>query len=131
MLNFKMSELIKSDLAKKHNISNIPNADEMDNLLDLIFYCLQPLRNLIKKPIIITSGFRCSKLNKLLNGAKNSQHLKGQAVDFVVNNLNSNEIIEIIKNSSLPYDQLINEYNRWIHISFRKNKCRYQILDIE
>ena len=38
MINFKISELIKSDIAIKNNINNMPDMKSLDNLLDLIFY---------------------------------------------------------------------------------------------
>lgn len=128
MLNFKISELIHSDTAIKNNINNMPDINSLDNMLDLIFYCLQPIRNLIKKPMIIPSGFRCKKVNELVGGKANSQHLKGQAVDFQIKGMTPREIIEIIKKSNIEFDQLINEYNLWVHVSFNKTKNRRQVL---
>lgn len=126
MLNFKMSELIRSDIAAQNKINNMPDADSLDNLLNLIFYCLQPIRNLIKKPMIISSGFRNPQVNKLANGKANSQHLKGQAADFKISGMTPAQIINIIKNSDIEYDQLINEYDKWVHVSFAKGKNRKQ-----
>lgn len=127
-LNFTMNELIKSDKAKQHNINNMPtNAETLDNMLILIIQCLQPLRNFIGKPIIVNSGYRCQKLNTLVNGAPNSQHLTGQACDFVVQGLTINQIIEKVKASGIEYDQLIDE-KHWVHISYNKNKNRKQFL---
>lgn len=130
-LNFKISELIYSDLAKQNNINNMPDIKSLDNLLNLIFYCLQPVRDLIKKPMIITSGYRNNYLNRLVGGKTNSQHKEGKAVDFVVKGMTANEVVEIIKNSDIVFDQLINEYDKWVHISFSKNKNRKQILHIK
>lgn len=126
-LNFTMSELIHSDIATQNNINNMPDIKALNNLLELIFYCLQPIRDLIKKPMIITSGYRCGELNNKI-GVKNSQHTKGQAADFIIKGKTPKEIIEIIKNSNIEYDQLINEYDKWVHISFNKNKNRKQVL---
>lgn len=126
-LNFSLSELIKSDVAKRNNINNFPDVNSLDNLLNLIFYCLQPVRNLLKKPVIITSGYRNKRLNKLVGGVINSQHISGCAADFVVFGLENDKIISLIKQSSIEFDQLINEKN-WIHISYVKNKNRKQIL---
>ena len=71
-LKFSMTELLKSDTANKYKISNIPNGEEMNNLLNLIYYVLQPLRIYLNKPVIITSGYRCAKVNKLVGGAVDS-----------------------------------------------------------
>ncbi len=130
MLNFKLSELMHSDIAIKNNINNMADLNSLDNMLNLIFYCLQPIRNLIKKPIIITSGFRCKKVNELIKGALNSQHLVGEAADFKIKGMKPAEIIKIIKNSNIEFDQLINEYNSWVHISYKKGKNRKQILSL-
>jgi hypothetical protein len=126
MLNFSISELIHSDNAIKAGIDNTPNIAQIDNLLNLIFYCLQPLRDKLNKPMIITSGFRNKKVNALANGKPNSQHSKGQAADFVVKGMTPNQIIDFIVKSGIEYDQLINEYNKWVHISFNKGKNRKQ-----
>lgn len=127
-LNFKISELIYSETAIIKNINNMPDINSLDNLLNLIFYCLQPIRDKLNEPMIITSGFRCKEINKLVGGVYNSQHLYGQAADFVVKKYTPSQIIEKIKKSDIEFDQLINEYNKWIHISFNKGKNRRQIL---
>ena len=131
MINFKISELIYSDIANKNKIDNMPDVNSLDNLLNLIVYCLQPIRNLINKPMIITSGFRSQELNKLVGGSLNSQHIIGCAVDFKVKNIKTDRIIEVIKNSDIEFDQLINEHNSWVHISFIKGKNRKQIIYIK
>lgn len=126
MLNFSISELIHSDNAIKAGIDNTPNIAQIDNLLNLIFYCLQPIRDKLKKPMIITSGFRNSRVNFLAGGKANSQHLEGKAVDFHVNGMTPAQIIDFIVKTNIEYDQLINEYNKWVHISFDKNHNRKQ-----
>lgn len=130
MLNFTISELVKSDTAEKAGINNTPDINSLDNLLELIFYVLQPLRDKLGKPMIITSGYRNSQVNKLVGGVSNSQHTNGQAVDFTVNGMTPAQVVDFIKKSGIEYDQLINEYNQWTHISYNKGKNRKQILTI-
>ena len=127
-LNFKISELVHSDRAKEKNINNMPDLVALDNMLNLIYFCLQPVRELIKKPMIITSGYRCKKLNTLVGGSENSQHMRGQAVDFIIQGMKPAQIVEIIKNSDIPFDQLINEYESWVHISYVKDFNRRKVL---
>lgn len=127
MLNFTISELCKSETAEKSGISNTPDINSLDNLLELVFYVLQPIREKLGKPMIITSGFRSVKLNNLVGGVSNSQHLYGQACDFVVNGMSPAQVVEFVKNSGIEFDQLIDE-GSWTHISFNKGHNRKQVL---
>lgn len=127
ILNFSMSELIYSDTAVKKNICNMPDINSMDNLLLLIVNILQPLRNALKKPVSVSSGYRCPAVNKLVGGKPNSQHLKGQAADITVKGMTINELFNFIIKSGIEFDQLIHE-GTWVHISYNKGKNRKQIL---
>lgn len=130
--NFTLRELIHSDTANAYKINNTPSEPVINNLKALCLNVLQPLRNALGCPIIISSGFRCAELNKRIGGAANSQHLYGQAADLVVP---QKELIEVFKfiEAKLPYDQLLYEYNktdRWIHVSYRTDgKNRKQAID--
>lgn len=131
MLNFKMSELIYSEKAIENNINNMPDINSLDNMLDLIVYCLQPVRELLGVPMIITSGYRNSQVNKLVGGASNSQHLYGQAADFIVKGMTPKQIIDFIKKSGVKFTQLIEEYNlntSWTHVSYNKNDLKCEVL---
>lgn len=127
-LNFTMSELIYSETSIKNNINNMPDINSMDNMLNLIVYCLQPIRDKLKKPMVITSGYRNSQVNKLVGGVSNSQHQNGQACDFTVSGMTPAQVVDFIKKSGIEFDQLINEYDKWTHISFNKSKNRKQVL---
>ena len=131
---FTINELTKSSTAQRLHIDNNPTQEVKDNLNALIDNVLDPLRELYGKPIIVNSGYRSFKLNKAVGGAKNSQHLVGQASDIctVQNTKESNkQLFELIKNSKLPFDQLINEYDyNWVHVSYSPRNRR-QILTIK
>ena len=129
-LNFSFSELLYSNTAEQYRIKNIPDIEEADNLLELIIYCLQPIRNKLGKPMIITSGYRCEELNNKIGGVKNSQHTKGQAVDFKVKGMTVKEVINFIVDNGFEFDQLINEHDMWVHISYTKGKNRKQVLKL-
>ena len=126
-MNFKISELIHSDTATRLKINNMPDVASLDCMLDLICDCLQPIRDKIKKPIVINSGFRCSALNKAVGGVTNSQHLKGQAADLHIPGMTIKDTIDFIIKSGVPFDQLLDE-RQWVHISYRKGNNRRQII---
>lgn len=132
-LNFTMSELIHSDIAEKYNICNIPDKQSLDNLLLLIVNCLQPLREYIGKPMIISSGYRSARLNghPLINGSQTSDHVKGCAADFTVKGLTPKQIIDMVIVSGIPFKQVINEHNLWVHLSYKEGENRKQVLYIQ
>lgn len=132
-LYFSMSELVHSDTAVRYKINNMPDMRSMDCMLDLIFYLLNPLRTYLKRPVIVSSGFRCKELNTKVGGQSNSQHLKGQAVDIVVEGMKAKELAKFVINTNLEFDQLIVERKgnvEWVHVSYVKDKNRNQYLEI-
>ena len=137
-LYFSMSELIHSDIAVKYNINNMPDITHLDNIQNLIHYVLQPIRLHFNAPVIITGGYRSRGLWQKLkdlgrNPAKNSQHLTGQAADFVIKGKNTKDVFNWIKSSGIEFDQLLYEYdsqgNIWIHISYNHGNNRHQVID--
>jgi hypothetical protein len=80
---------------------------------------MEDVRNLLNAPIHVSSGYRCPALNDALGSKRTSQHVQGLACDFTANAYGSPDIIfaDIIT-SDIPYDQVILEFDRWIHISF-------------
>ena len=131
MLNFKMSELIHSQTAIAHNINNMPDINSLDNLLTLIVECLQPIRNKLGKPMVITSGYRNDKVNRLVGGSNTSEHKKGMAADFIINGMTVQAVIEFIRKTGLKYTQLIEEHSKntsWVHISYNPKNLKKETL---
>ena len=122
--NFTLNELVYSVTAEANKIDNRPNVKVISNLQKLCENVLQPLRDYLGCPVIVTSGFRCAELNKKIGGKPNSHHLMGYAADFVVPQRNLKDVFSWMK-THLPYDQLLFEYNssgdRWIHVSYVKD----------
>lgn len=123
--NFTLSELIRSTTADKHRISNIPGDEQIRNLQYGVDMVLQPLRNIYQKPIIITSGFRCAALNKLVGGVANSYHLQGNAADIRVHSLEeAKELFEILK--TIPsVDVALFEHSTtscWLHVQWNMQR---------
>ncbi len=129
--HFTLDEFVKSATATRKNIDNTPDEKSLKNIQALVDNILEPLRVHYGRPIIITSGYRCTKLNTAVGGSSTSQHQTGEAVDIrsVSDKREDNkELFDMIRMMNLPFDQLINEYNYdWIHVSY-SNRNRRQVL---
>jgi zinc D-Ala-D-Ala carboxypeptidase len=128
--NFTLEELTHSITAQNRGIDNTPPVMAVASLRALAVSVLQPARDYLKKPITVSSGFRCEKLNKLLGGAKHSQHKNGEAADLVCKN-NSALFHYILKNCE--FDQLIWEFGNddqpgWVHVSHTLSANRGEVL---
>lgn len=127
-----ISELIYSDTAVINNINNMPTIQALDKMQDLIHYVLQPVR-LKFGAINVTSGYRCKTLNQKVGGAINSEHLYGQAADFVMydRKINLHDVFMYIRDN-LEYNQLLFERNSkgviWIHVSYLHGKNKKQAI---
>lgn len=124
-LNFSISELIYSQNAKNAGIDNTPSIKEIDNLLNLIFYILQPVRDKFGT-IKVTSGYRNQKVNFLANGSITSNHLKGCAADIIPQKASFKQVYDFIT-QNLDYDECYIEQSKgkkWLHVAFRKNDNR-------
>ena len=121
--HFKLSEFVSSATAEKQGIENNPSPEAVENLRLLSIHTLEPLREALGLPIVITSGYRCKALNDLIaHHSQRSQHMEGRAADFYVNGSSHRELLieafrTIITSPEIDYDQLI-IYPTFIHVSF-------------
>ena len=132
MKYFTMKELTKSSTADKLGIDNTPTPEASVALSNLVTHVLDPLREMYGKAITVNSGYRCSKLNAAVGGAKTSQHMRGEAADITAGSKTENKkLFELIRDN-LPFDQLIDESNySWVHVSYvSTSKNRKQILSL-
>lgn len=115
--HFTLEELTHSQQAVRARIDNTPNTAQLAGL-NLIAGLLEEVRQLLgEHPIQISSGFRCTKLNTLIGGAKNSQHTLGLAVDFICPSYGTpKDICQAMLASGLKFDQMICE-GTWVHLS--------------
>lgn len=127
--NFKLAEFTRSAVAQRFHINNTPSAEAVANIRHLCETVLQPFRDHLNVPVVITSGYRCPALNAKVGGVAHSQHLTGEAADIRLPRIPgtdrvdmrlSRKWMEYIANT-LPYDQLILERRSdgaaWLHIS--------------
>lgn len=83
--HFELREFVVSQTARDHGLDNTPPAEAVENLRALCVHTLEPLREALGLPIVITSGYRTRELNRLLVcHSKKSQHMNGEAADFYV-----------------------------------------------
>ena len=122
---FTLDEFTISQDAVRFGIQNIPTQENVDNIQFLCLKILDPLRNKIGKPIVISSGYRSPELNKKIGGAIEppSQHIFGKAADIIIPGMTAKQTMDyILTNTKLPFDQIILEFGAWVHISFDKEK---------
>ena len=124
MKYFTISELTRSDIASTKKIDNTPNKEITKHLIELVEKLLDPLRsdwaeycdvNQLENPeISVTSGYRCTELNKAIKGSPTSAHLTGYAADIIPSNDQMEEFQDWITEAIEKYDfdQLIFERPR-------------------
>ena len=80
--HFTLEEFSHSSTAKARGIDNTVPKQLVPALRNLCERVLEPLRERVKEPVIISSGYRCPALNKAVGGTNTSQHMKGEACDI-------------------------------------------------
>ena len=131
--HFSLEEMVASDIAVRHSINNNPSGDIVVNLRRLAEF-LEKVRLLLNKPIHINSAYRSPEVNNLLGSKPTSQHCLGCAADIKVGGLTPDQVVNSIVKSDLKYDQVIREFDSWVHISIPNNetlKPRKQALIID
>ena len=138
--NFTLEELTASPTAKRLGIANTPSQTGREKLAILARNILQPIRDAYGAPVVVTSGYRCTRLNTAVGGAKTSDHIYCCAADIrsqsdtVEDNKRLWEtVVRLWKEGKIPsLKQCINEYGYdWIHVSFQDGRTskRGQFLD--
>lgn len=132
--NFSLKELTDSQTAARLGIDNTPPPEVIDDLRWGCINVLEPIRANFKSPVVISSGYRSPALNEAVGGSAKSQHMLGQAVDFTIPGFTSDEgylAQRIAQMPGLPYDQLIFEFDSWVHISWNpRGLPKHQLLTI-
>lgn len=123
--NFTLAELVRSQTALRRGIPNNPGPREITALRILCENVLQPVRDHYGVPVHISSGYRSPRLNRAIGGSATSQHVLGEAADFIVSGKGNLEVCRWMERR-LNYDQLIYEFGEggWIHCSFSAERMR-------
>lgn len=129
--NFTLEEFTFSQEAKRKGLDNTPAKGIFSKLIRTA-EGMEQVRNILgDNPIIISSAYRSPAVNAAVGGSKNSQHMTGEAVDFTCPKFGTpDRIVSTIRNSLIDFDQLILEFNSWVHISFSdRNRKQALIID--
>lgn len=123
--HFTLEEFTRSQTAVRRGIDNTPPPEVIESLTLLCVYVLEPIRAALG-PVSISSGYRSVTLNRAIGGASGSrsQHTKGEAADISVEGMDTEALYTAIKSSPVPFDQLIQEFGQWVHISYSANTRR-------
>ncbi len=95
------------------------NKPTMQHVVNMTYGCLmllEPARQVVG-PIIINSGFRNARVNALVGGVKNSQHLLGQAADIRPQDPQQFQRLVAFLQAHDLTDQLLTGPG-WLHISW-------------
>ena len=128
--HFTLEELAGTN-NERYREKNLAEAQKQMGKMYQLAGFAERIREIVGKPIIINSGYRCVQLNNVLKGSLTSQHLLAEAIDIKVNGKEASELFQILVASDLKYDQIILEKvgnARWVHISIgsKKEKLKYE-----
>jgi hypothetical protein len=127
--HFSLDEFTVSQEAARNGIDNTPTKEVIEAIEALCTQILDPLREHFGKPLVISSGYRSPKVNKLVGGVASSQHVLGEAADILVPGVPVADVVAKIRTLKLPFDQLIDEFGKWTHVSYTRNKpLRQEVL---
>ena len=124
--HFTLEELTASQTATRRGIDNTPPATVLGNLRRLAGL-LEQVRAAVGLPIRVSSGYRCSVLNRAIGGATNSAHMTGLAADITAPSLSPRQLAAAIIAAGVKFDQLIYE-GAWVHIGLSAGEPRNQVL---
>jgi uncharacterized protein YcbK (DUF882 family) len=121
--NLTLDELTASQTAARKGLDNTPNATEVANLVR-VAALLEEVRALLNKPIIINSAFRSKAVNDAVGSKDTSQHRIGCAADIRVPGMTPKQVVEACIKANIGYDQIIEEFGSWTHISVPDSPSR-------
>jgi len=133
--HFTLAELVQSQTASRMGLDNTPTPAALEALTRTA-QGLEYIRNMIRAPIIVSSGYRSPLVNRAVGGSMTSQHMKGEAADITCPAMPVDSLMSRIVHSDVNFDQCIMEYfdkgrgTGWVHVSF-SDKPRKQALVID
>ena len=126
--HFELAEFLVSETAARRGIANEPTPEVIENLRRLCQSVLQPLRVHLKRPVVITSGYRSPALNRAIGGSPTSHHMQGRAADLIVPGIAPLAVCQAAHQLKLPCVQIIHEFGRWTNLAVAISNERTQLL---
>jgi uncharacterized protein YcbK (DUF882 family) len=117
--NFNLNEF------NKHNF---PLTETILRNIQELAKNLQVLRDEVKKPIKITSGYRNAEFNNKIGGASQSRHITGQAADLKIEGYTPKQVAAIIEKliaAGKMKQGGLGTYSTWIHYDTRGTAARW------
>lgn len=131
--NFTLEELTQSEIANRKGLDNTPTEEVKTNLVRLAHF-LEEVRRVLGRPIMVNSAYRSPAVNEAVGSKPTSQHCIGCAADIKILGVTPDNVIKELLTTNLEYDQLIREFDSWVHISIPNkfaDKPRKQVLIID
>ncbi len=127
--HFTLDELTVSQEAARRGLDNTPPAAALEALKRTAMGLESVRMRLGGAPILVSSGYRSPAVNAAVGGSKSSQHMQGEAADFTAPRFGTpRAIVDALVDSDVPYDQLILEFGRWVHVSFSQHPRRQALV---
>lgn len=131
--HFHLSEFMVSQTAQRRGIDMTVPPELVPRLILLCENVLEPVRRQFG-PVVVSSGWRPPKLNRIIGGSDSSQHSLAEAGDFEVPGVSNVTVAQWISRNC-SFDQLILEFveqgkpnSGWVHASYRKGRLRQNTL---
>jgi putative chitinase len=119
--HFTLEEAIVSETAARKGIDNSHPSQEVITSASSTAVHMELVRGILGHPIHVNSWIRCHELNAALGSKSTSQHVLGEAVDFICPQFGSPiEICKKLISTLGVWDQMILEFD-WVHIAFKSS----------
>ena len=134
--HFTLEEFTDSQTAARKGIPNVPpiGSPERANLLRTA-EVMEEVRTILgHKPILVSSGYRSPAVNAAVGGSKSSAHMSALAVDFSCPGFGTpRQICKKLEPymKTLGIDQLIHEFDSWVHLGLTGGAPRHMALTID
>jgi len=134
--NFTLEEFTDSQTAARKGLHNVPplGSPERANL-QRTAEVMEEVRTILGgNPILVSSGYRSPQVNAAVGGSKSSAHMSGLAVDFSCPGFGTPKAICHKLHShmkELGVDQLIHEYDTWVHLGLSAGAPRHMAMTID